>query len=569
MICGLVHGAMRLMYCRDARALTGIRDLRAQQLAKLMTLLRDNADTAFGREHGFEGIHAVEEYRNRVPARDYDAFAPWIERIAAGEKGVLTSGEVIRLVPSSGSVSASKLIPYTQALKDEFQRGLRPWLHDLYGAWPRMGRGRSYWSVTPMAGGFARTTAGGVRIGFEEDTEYFGWLEQRMMNAVFAVPGNVASAATMEEFYRRTCEALLACRDLTLISVWNPTFLMRLLDHMRENAEALADAVLRDLKDGSAASLAARVKKAAWEQVWPNLQVVSCWCDAQAAPHAERLRRLLPHAQIQPKGLLATEGFVTLPWQAAGGAVLSAHSHFFEFESVEDGRMRLADELEPGTRHAVLLSTAGGLYRYRLKDVVEVTGRFGALPTMIFIGKQDKVSDLFGEKLNELFVRDVLTRLMADPTRFAMLAPEGNRYVLYAEREAFHDGDIADRRRDDGDAGCSVESGRVDTSADAAAGCLAERLDAAFRENFHYDWCRRLGQLAAAGIVPVRGDPVKAYLDECVRRGQRLGDIKPVLLHLQGGWAQAFERDDATTGNTLGQAAGNLQGQAAGSRSEP
>src|SRR5258708_6914565 len=67
-------------------------------------ILRDylcrNAGTAFGREHGFADLRTSEQFARRVPARDYEEFHPWIERIRGGEDGVLTAEPVQRLVPT-------------------------------------------------------------------------------------------------------------------------------------------------------------------------------------------------------------------------------------------------------------------------------------------------------------------------------------------------------------------------------------------------------------------------------------------------------------------------------------
>ena len=46
--------------------------------------------------------------------------------------------------------------------------------------------------------------------------------------------------------------------------------------------------------------------------------------------------------------------------------------------------------------------TGGGLYRYRLNDCVEILGFVNECPLLRFVGRKDKVVDLFGEKLNEL-----------------------------------------------------------------------------------------------------------------------------------------------------------------------
>ena len=53
---------------------------------------------------------------------------------------------------------------------------------------------------------------------------------------------------------------------------------------------------------------------------------------------------------------------------------------------------------------AVIVTTGGGLWRYRLGDLVEVDGFVAATPSLRFIGRGASVSALCGEKLNETFV---------------------------------------------------------------------------------------------------------------------------------------------------------------------
>ena len=133
-------------------------------------------------------------------------------------------------------------------------------------------------------------------------------------------------------------------------------------------------------------------------------------------------RRLMPHVEFQPKGLLSTEAFVSLPLVGRAGAALAIRSHFFEFEELDSstptalgaGRFRLAHQVENGERYRVVVTTAGGLYRYHLYDEVTVTGFINQCPLLRFVGKSDRVSDLVGEKLNEPHVHRVLDGVFND-----------------------------------------------------------------------------------------------------------------------------------------------------------
>jgi hypothetical protein len=246
--------------------------------------------------------------------------------------------------------------------------------------------------------------------------------------------------------------------------------------------------------------------------VWPGLTIVSCWGDGPAEPYARRLAQALPHATLQRKGLIATEAIVSIPFGDCHP--LAIGSHFFEFVDAR-GRPHLADALSPGEEYDVVLTTGGGLYRYALGDRVTVTGWVDATPSIAFAGRSDRVSDRFGEKLSDGFVTTVLSQIFAAtaPPRFAMLAPEttdaGVAYTLL------------------------VEPGEP---AEALPDRLEASLERALRQNPHYAWCVDLGQLRPARVVRVGPHADRAYLDACVARGQRLGDVKPAALHRDDGW---------------------------------
>src|SRR5207302_3642982 len=85
--------------------------VREEQEKILSRLLRGESD--FAKQHDFSLIKTVQDYQQAVPLRRYEDYQPWIDRIAAGEKNVLTTDPVELLEPTSGSSAATKLIPYT------------------------------------------------------------------------------------------------------------------------------------------------------------------------------------------------------------------------------------------------------------------------------------------------------------------------------------------------------------------------------------------------------------------------------------------------------------------------
>ncbi|GAA4806442.1 GH3 auxin-responsive promoter family protein [Olivibacter ginsenosidimutans] len=69
--------------------------------------------TAFGRDHGFSSIRTYDDFKNRVPLKDYEGLRTYIERILEGEQDVLWPGKPLYLAKTSGTTSGVKYIPIT------------------------------------------------------------------------------------------------------------------------------------------------------------------------------------------------------------------------------------------------------------------------------------------------------------------------------------------------------------------------------------------------------------------------------------------------------------------------
>lgn len=524
---------------RDAAFRAGLRSVAREQVGILLRLLRRNAGTEYGRRYGFEGVASVDDFRARVPLTTYEDYAPWIERIAAEQGGTLVSDPVQVLEPTSGTSGGVKLIPQTPALRADFLRGVGPWMCALYRRYPRLLAGAAYWSISPVMN--APRWKGACRVGFDNDADYLGPLGRWFHDRIMPVPSEVAVETDPSRFRRRTMAHLLACPDLALISVWSPTFLIGLLDCLVRDTSGTLEA-LRALPGPYGAirarEMAALCRACATEELftraWPDLQLVSCWTDGPSARYAAEVRRFLPKVDIEGKGLIATEAFVSLPYLPGCDPVLAVRSHFFEFEDVESGNLRLAGELEQDRAYSVIVTTGGGLYRYRLGDRVLVTGHIGEAPTLRFLGRDASVSDQTGEKLHEIHVRAVLDHALREHSlapAFLLVAPVLNsgtmpHYALFVQDE---------------------------NATDAGLMAIGKTLDTRLESNFHYGHSRRLGQLAPLRVFHIEGVTGigwRVYEAELTRRGTRAGAVKPACLDREGGWEALFPgkflRDGAT-----------------------
>ena len=506
-----------------------LRTPAAVQERVLFASLRRNAETVFGRAHGFGSIRSIAEYQRRVAPASYGDLEPLVHRAARGEPGVLTAAPIERLVSSSGSTAAAKFIPFTAQLRVEFTAAIDAWLVDLFRHDSSLMGGPSYWSISPVACNQPSIPESVVPIGFDSDSRYLGGARQALARCILAVPDVVSRISEVSAFQYVTALFLLHARGLRIVSVWHPSFFDKLLDQIAINHDRLVD----DIEHGTlsvspplaidvAAALLSYLRpnrKRARElrklgghprQLWPHLSLISCWGDGAAAAAASQLANRCSGIAVQPKGLLATEGVVTIPFE--GHHPIAVRSHFFEFIDA-DGEVRLAHELERGLEYGVLLTTGGGLYRYRLGDRVRVDDLLYDTPSLRFVGRDDRVSDLCGEKLSDGFVSGILEQLFAGARpQFALLAPHrtGTRfaYALFLSPDVSSPPD------------------------------LDVRLERALRYNPHYAWCVDLGQLGPARIIHVGSGATTAFVDACVASGQRRGDVKAASLSNLTDWSE-------------------------------
>jgi hypothetical protein len=134
--------------------------------------------------------------------------------------------------------------------------------------------------------------------------------------------------------------------------------------------------------------------------------------------------------------------------------VLDISSHVFEFIPEEEGdspnpTILSPHELQEGRTYYILLTTAYGLYRYNIFDVVRCTGFYNKTPLVEFLSKGAHFANITGEKVSEHQVTaamsDVLRDMNLNLTAYSV-APCWDDvlpfYGLFIER-----GDLANREQ--------------------------------------------------------------------------------------------------------------------------
>ena len=514
------------------RFVKGSRNLQKAQAGYLLKILNRNSNSEYGKKNNFRIIKSVDQYQIQAPIIEYSDIVPYITKILQGSKEVLTSEKVNRFSLTSGTTEHNKLIPFTRSLKIEFNRALKVWIFDIFRQYPDTLDGKALWIITPP--GEIPFIESKVPIGFEEDSGYFGFLGKYLIRSIMVLPDEVAKIRNTENYFYLVAYFMLCNEGLRLISIWNPKILPIILDkiilHKNSLIKDIGEGSL-NLPDSSEAVLFRRyqkadkkrsdvlksilvfdvVEKVQWNKIWPKLTLISCWMDAWAATFIEEIKKLFPETAIQGKGLLATEGIISIPY--CGKNILSFNSQFYEFKDEGSGEIKLAHELKIGKKYEVIITTGGGLYRYILHDIIKVTGFYNDLPQIQFIGKNNLVSDLVGEKLNDIHVSRCLDSISLKydfEHTFYFLSPtikESSRYyTLYVESE------IELRYQD-----------------------ILNESETLLSENFYYLQARNLGQLGIIRLFLLNKNAHEIYLKKKSINAQP-GTVKTQRLDKEINW---------------------------------
>ncbi|MBA4190087.1 MAG: auxin-responsive protein [Planctomycetaceae bacterium] len=437
-------------------------DPEAVQTELLLSILRKQQNTAFGQDHKFASIRSVADFRNNNPIAPYEHVAPYIERVMKGETNALLSAKRVHLFAlTSGTTASRKLIPVTDDYLNAYKRGWNMWGVKMY----RDNRGRkvAMRPIMQMAGDPEEfRTEAGIPCG--NLSGYTAMVQKRLIRGMYAVPYITGKIKDAKARYYVALRCSVT-RNVSQFMAANPSTLVqfaRVLDAEKEH-------LLRDLRDGTlrtdldippdiraelsrklgkdatkAAQLGAIAEKSGRlfpTDVWPvEGTVINTWTGGSMGPYLRQLPQYFGEPPIRDLGLLASEGRMTIPFEAGTpGGVLDIWSHYFEFvpESEIDSPQPTvlgAHQLAEGESYYIIPTTAYGLYRYHISDLVRVTGFFGRTPIVEFLGKGHRFSNMTGEKLSEYHVTkamDAVVKRQPLPITAYSLAPVWNEHQSY------------------------------------------------------------------------------------------------------------------------------------------
>jgi hypothetical protein len=332
----------------------------------------------WGRMHDYAGIRTIQDYRDRVPIQDYESLKPWINRMRSGEQRLLWNTEVKWYAKSSGTTSdKSKFIPVTEeSLQECHFKGGKDLLSIYCNNHPE----------TNLFSGKLLSLGGSHQEGSFDSNAIYGDLSAILIQnlplwiQVFRTPD--MSIALMDEWEAKIEQIALNTihENVTNISgvpSWTLVLLNRILEITGKD----------DIS-----------------QVWPNLELFAHGA-VSFVPYRQQFAGIISNPKMNYyETYNASEGFFGIQDRHGSDELLLMLDYgiFYEFIPMEylsstNPKVLTLAEVEIGKQYALVISTNGGLWRYKIGDTVTFTS---TNPFRIRItGRTAHYINAFGEEL--------------------------------------------------------------------------------------------------------------------------------------------------------------------------
>lgn len=314
----------------------------------LQYLIRNAAQTDFGRQHHFSSINTYADFKAAVKVYDYEDLKDYIELIADGKENVLWKGKPLCFCKSSGTTSGTKYIPVTDLQIKEMIRAARNSLL-LYVA----------------------------------ETGNADFFDHKM---IF-----LQGSPVLETHGKIPCGRLsgIVAHHVPFYATANrmPSFETNCIDDWEEKVDAIARETLNErmsLISGIPPWVVMyfeKLKQLTGKQfikdIFPDFKVFA-YGGVNYEPYRQQIESLVGFKIDSVETYPASEGFIAYQdKQNEAGLLLNVHGGiFYEFVKADEmlaenpARVSLA-EVELGVNYALILNTTAGLFGYSIGDTVK------------------------------------------------------------------------------------------------------------------------------------------------------------------------------------------------------
>ncbi|CAL5189157.1 unnamed protein product [Lathyrus oleraceus] len=427
---------------KDAKALRFIeemtRNAEAVQGTVLAEILSRNAETEYLKRFKLEGATDRETFKKKIPVITYDDVQPEIQRIANGDRSpILSSHPISEFLTSSGtSAGERKLMP---TIKEELNRRqllyslLMP-VMNLYV--PGLDKGKGLYflfvkSETRTPGGLL---ARPVLTSYYK-SEHFKTRPYDPYNVYTSPNEAILCPDSFQSMYTQMLCGLIERNQVLRLGAVFASGLLRAIRFLQLNWFELA----HDIRTGTlnskitdpkikahmenvikpdlklASFVIQECNKENWEgiitRIWPNtkyLDVIVTGAMAQYIPTLNYYSGGLPLSCTMYASSECYFGLNLNPMckPSEVSYTIMPNMAYFEFLLHNSGSTiptRIVDlaEVEVGKEYELVITTYAGLNRYRVGDILRVTGFHNSAPQFHFVRRKNVLLSIDSDKTDE------------------------------------------------------------------------------------------------------------------------------------------------------------------------
>ncbi|KAG0455889.1 hypothetical protein HPP92_023677 [Vanilla planifolia] len=467
------------------------KDPETVQRETLKRILVDNGEAEYLQNLGLDGRTDPDSFKSCVPLVTHEELEPYISRIVDGSASrVLTGKPVTSISLSSGTTQGKpKFIPFNEDLVQSTMQIYKTSFVFRNRAYPlKNGKALQFIYSSKQfktKGGLTATTA---TTNVYRSKQFKGTMKD--IHSLCCSPDEVIfSPDYNQSLYCHLLCGLIYSEEVQLVS---STFAHSIV-HAFRTFEQVWEELCDDIREGvlssriTIPSIRAAVSKlmhpnpqladtiynkcvglSGWygviPELWPNAKYVYGIMTGSMEPYLNKLRHYAGSLPLMSADYGSSEGWIganidpDVPPESVSFTVLP-NIGFFEFIPVKEraegeekcGSLIQCREQEPigltevklGEEYEIVITTFAGLYRYRLGDILKVSGFHNSTPKLQFVRRKnliltinidkntEKDLQLAVEEANKLLAAEKLE--VMDFTSHVDVTSEPGHYVVFLE----------------------------------------------------------------------------------------------------------------------------------------
>jgi len=432
---------------KDAKALQFIEEMTrnadAVQERVLAEILSRNAETEYLRRFKLDGAIDRDTFKSQIPIVTYEDLQPEIHRIANGDRSpILSAHPVSEFLTSSGtSAGERKLMPTIDEELDRRQQlySLLMPVMNLYV--PDLDKGKGLYFLFVKA---ESKTPGGLLarpvLTSYYKSEHFKTRPYDAFNVYTSPNEAILCADSFQSMYTQMLCGLIMREEVQRVGAVFASGLLRAIRFLQLNWKNLANDISTGIlnpkvTDPSVRECATKIltpnpelaefitkecSEENWEgiitRIWPNtkyLDVIVTGAMAQYIPTLDYYSRGLPMACTMYASSECYFGLNLRPMckPSEVSYTIMPNMAYFEFMPHDstapppsrDSPPRLVDlaDVEVGREYELVITTYAGLCRYRVGDILLVTGFHNSAPQFSFVRRKNVLLSIDSDKTDE------------------------------------------------------------------------------------------------------------------------------------------------------------------------